>query len=144
MKFTRAFIRVFVVLLVHLAPIWGFLVLLITGGGVLLGLLEQLPLGHGIYCAWITATTVGYGDVTPATPLARVICVCLAVVGLVNTGILGAIGINAVLVASREHLDLDAIRSQLPGSRATQDSRPGGGRWAEPDLHEQLLEEDED
>jgi voltage-gated potassium channel len=122
MKFVREFIKVFWVLLLHLAPIVCFLAIVITLGGVLLAALEALPVGRGIYFAWITATTVGYGDLAPAAPLARVLCVALALVGLVNNSIIAAVALNAVLVSARDHLDLDSLESRL-GSRIDRTTR---------------------
>jgi voltage-gated potassium channel len=135
MKFLHAFIRAFVTLFVHLAPIWGFLALLITGGGLLLSMIEKLPVGRGIYFAWITATTVGFGDITPSRPMGKLVCVSLALIGLINTSIIGAIGLNAVLVASRRHLDLDGIRARLGHDFSSPSVQPGN-TWLDDDKSE--------
>jgi voltage-gated potassium channel len=44
-------------------------------GGVAFALTEHIPLSTGLYWSVTTATTVGYGDVTPHTPLGRLIAV---------------------------------------------------------------------
>ncbi len=49
---------------------------------------------HALWWAFVTITTVGYGDVVPVTPLGKVIGVCTAVLGILMialpTGVLGA------------------------------------------------------
>ena len=39
-------------------------------------------LGDGIWCALVTITTVGYGDITPVTTLGRVVASSLMLLGL--------------------------------------------------------------
>lgn len=49
---------------------------------------------HAMWWAFVTITTVGYGDVAPVTPLGKVIGVCTAILGILMialpTGVLGA------------------------------------------------------
>lgn len=49
---------------------------------------------HAMWWAFVTITTVGYGDVAPITPLGKVVGVCTAVLGILMialpTGVLGA------------------------------------------------------
>lgn len=46
-------------------------------GGLAFALVEHLPVGLGLYWAVTTATTTGYGDVTPHTPAGHVIAVAV-------------------------------------------------------------------
>ena len=48
-----------------------------------------------LYYGFITATTVGYGDMTPATGLGKVYAIILAMIGLVFTGIMVALAVEA-------------------------------------------------
>ena len=59
---------------------------LIVAGGVLFSLLEDQPLGVGMWWAVVTTTTVGYGDYSPVTAEGRAVGVVLMVLGI---GVLG-------------------------------------------------------
>jgi voltage-gated potassium channel len=48
-------------------------VLLVVVGGVVFGVTQGLPITTGWYWAITTATTVGYGDITPHNPAGRVV-----------------------------------------------------------------------
>ncbi|MCS6772017.1 MAG: ion transporter [Kiritimatiellae bacterium] len=49
---------------------------------------------HAMWWAFVTITTVGYGDVAPVTPLGKIIGICTAILGILMialpTGVLGA------------------------------------------------------
>jgi voltage-gated potassium channel Kch len=113
MKFTKDFLIIFWYLLIHLFPIWGFLSVVITLFGVVLAKLEGLTIGTGIYFAWITATTVGYGDIRPEQGMARLLCVILAIVGIINTGIILSVALNASRLAMERNLDLDKLKTRI-------------------------------
>ncbi|HMO51791.1 MAG TPA: ion transporter [Kiritimatiellia bacterium] len=56
---------------------------------------EAFPdIPHAMWWAFVTITTVGYGDIAPVTPLGKVIGICTAVLGILMialpTGVLGA------------------------------------------------------
>lgn len=51
------------------------------------------------YCSFVTATTVGYGDIGPVKPGSRILSILIAVSGQVLTGIIVAIAVNAGTVA---------------------------------------------
>ena len=103
MKFTRDFLATFGRILWLLTPLWSGLALIISAGGLLLARVQQLAWGDGLYLAWITALTVGYGDLTPKTGGARLLCVMLAVVGVTFTAIITSLALNAGRVAMERH-----------------------------------------
>ena len=56
-----------------------------------------------IYWAFVTATTVGYGDVRPVHRSARIIAIVIALLGLTLTGILIALAVHAATFALAAH-----------------------------------------
>lgn len=63
---------------------------------------EGLPLGRTTYFVLITALTIGYGDITPKTPLGAAGCVAAGVIGLITTGLGIAAAVRALQDALRE------------------------------------------
>lgn len=63
-------------------------VILIFSGGFLIQYAEGMTLSDGIWWAFVTATTVGYGDISPNTFYGRMIAMLLMLVGI---GLLGSV-----------------------------------------------------
>lgn len=72
------------------------LLLLIFIGGVVVSEVEGIKLGDGVYFAFITGLTVGYGDIAPHTTMGRIVSVIIALVGLVFTGLTVAVATRAL------------------------------------------------
>jgi voltage-gated potassium channel len=53
----------------------------------------------GFYWSFITATTVGYGDLRPTKRSSRIIAIVIALVGFVLTGILVAVAVHSAALA---------------------------------------------
>jgi hypothetical protein len=54
------------------------------------------------YWAFVTATTVGYGDFRPTRRKSKIIAIFIAVLGLLTTGIIIALGVLAATKAWNE------------------------------------------
>lgn len=63
-------------------------VLMILAGGFLIHFAEGMSLSDGIWWAFVTATTVGYGDISPNTLYGRIIAMVLMLVGI---GLIGTV-----------------------------------------------------
>jgi voltage-gated potassium channel len=92
----------------------SILVLLAGGGGIVLVEPETARGGFldGVWWAIVTASTVGYGDIAPATPLGRAIAVVLMLtgVGLISTL---AASITSYFLGQQENEELAEIKTLL-------------------------------
>ena len=99
------FERVFLELLLQAKwLLFAFLCLIVVGGFIFLaeGLIvngQDCPTHHpglAIYTAFVTALTIGYGDMTPAGPIGMVAVVVLGIGGMVFVGVVVAACITAL------------------------------------------------
>jgi hypothetical protein len=72
------------------------LVILIILGGVAISWAEGIGIDDGIYFAFITGLTIGYGDITPHTIAGRFVSVAIGFVGLLFVGLVVAIATHAL------------------------------------------------
>lgn len=110
MRFSVDFSKAFLVLLWHSAPIWVGISILITLLGLIIAEIEGLTFGNGLYFAWVTGTTVGYGDLTPTLGITRVLAIIVAVLGIVFTGIIVSLALSAAKIAIQSSGSLDEIK----------------------------------
>ena len=95
MDFTLEFLRMFFITLWYLAPLTGLLIVVILILGHLVGIREGWSRADSVYYAFITATTVGYGDFHPKKRLSKVLAIVISFVGLILTGIIVACALHA-------------------------------------------------
>lgn len=99
----REFIAAHLGLLYELSGVIVVLVAVIAVCGALISRLDRIPLEDAIYFAFITAFTVGFGDLAPRSRGARVVTVFLALFGLILVGITVAVAVHAldIVLAAR-------------------------------------------
>ena len=90
------FIKIFFTTVFYVSPILVFLVFSISILGLIVGKIEKWHPMDSLYFAFITATTVGYGDFHPESKVSKCLSIFVALTGLVLTGILVAIGVFSV------------------------------------------------
>ncbi len=86
----------------NLRALYLMLLAWILAGAVVIAVTEKGSLGKAVYFSFITALTVGYGDIVPSTAIGRVISVLLAVVGILFTGLVVAAAVEATRRAWEE------------------------------------------
>ena len=77
----------------------------IVVGGLLFSLFDGKSIVEGQYLAFITASTIGYGDISPETWGARAVAVAVGFNGLLLTGIIVALTVKALELAFREEIE---------------------------------------
>jgi len=97
----RDFVTAHVGLIGELAGLLGAIAVVIVLAGVAIARFDRVPIEEAIYFAFITAFTVGFGDVAPRSRGARVVAVLLAFLGLILVGVLVGVAAHALDVAMK-------------------------------------------
>ena len=75
----------------------------ITVVGQVVGKKEGWTAFDSWYWSFVTATTVGYGDIRPVKRDSRMLAIVIALLGLTFTGILIAVAVHAATLALNAH-----------------------------------------
>lgn len=113
MAFTFTFLEVFFVIVVMAAPLLIFLVTVLIVLGQIAGRAEGWTVLNTVYWTFITATTVGYGDMPPTQRRSRILSVVIAIVGLMLTGILVAIALASANFSFDEHIGSTKLAKEI-------------------------------
>lgn len=89
-----AFCREFFSIASQVRSVLVALILLIGIGGWILSNVESIPFWDGQYLAFVTALTIGYGDLSPTGDFGKVLCIVLGVIGMVWIGLV--VGVASV------------------------------------------------
>lgn len=106
MELAFQFMYLFGIGIFYALPILIFFCLCIVAMGLLIGKKEGWSKIDAIYYAFITATTVGYGDFHPQQTFSKFTAIGIALVGLLMTGIIVAIGVKAGHIAFKSIYDV--------------------------------------
>ena len=113
MAFTLTFLEAYFVIVILAAPLLIFLLSVIVICGQIAGHQEGWSPGNSLYWTFITATTVGYGDIPPTHKRSRFLSVVIAVVGLLLTGLLVAIAISSASFAFDKHIGKTSLVKEI-------------------------------
>ena len=83
-------------------PVLSGLVLFKAGIGAVVGVLEGWGVGQGMYFAFITGLTIGYGDLAPRQSLTQLLAVVIGFSGVLLTGLVAALAVKAIHAVPRE------------------------------------------
>ena len=85
------------------APLLLTLALVITVLGQVAGRAEGWGKFESFYWSFITATTIGYGDLRPTKVISRLMAILIGLLGLTFTGIVIALAVHAGAFALSAH-----------------------------------------
>jgi voltage-gated potassium channel len=97
------FVRAFAYYGLHVRELIVSLLLLIVLGGCVISKIEGIKLGDAIYFAFITALSIGYGDISPETAMGKILSVAIGFVGMLFVGITVAIATHALGDTAKRH-----------------------------------------
>ena len=101
----RAFARALFDGLQIIWPVLSGLVVIVVGVGILVGWMEGWGLWKGIYFAFITALTIGYGDLAPTRHLTQALAVMLGFTGVTMTALLAGVAVRAFRTIGNDERD---------------------------------------
>ena len=106
MRFSLEFTKAFLILLWYSLPVLGGIVLLITLCGFAFAELEGIPFEMGVYFAWVTGTTIGYGDLLPTSSASRILAIFIGLLGIPLNGLIAGLAIVAAKLSIDRHRSL--------------------------------------
>ena len=109
MEFSITFLEILFWGIYLIAPVLALFGFMIITLGVVVGRIESWAIFDAIYWAFITALTVGYGDIRPTKKLSRVLSTIIAIIGIMFAGIVVAITVEATSAAFQKHVMPDII-----------------------------------
>jgi len=102
MELLLDFMKTYLSRFLVLWPFIAFLTVVIAALGLQVGKMERWTPSNALYFAFITATAVGYGDFHPTKRRSKWLGIVIALIGVLLTGLIVAIGLEAVSYAFRE------------------------------------------
>lgn len=73
--------------------------------GLIIGRIENWRIDEALYFTFVTGLTIGYGDYAPQHFLSRLLAVAIGFAGIVVTGLVAAVAVQALKATDRNPLD---------------------------------------
>jgi len=93
----------------HIAGVILWLQGLVVIGGLAIAFFDKKPIWETMYLAFITALTIGYGDLTPESVPSKVVAIAIGFIGIMVTGIVVAASLRALELTLEEQIK-DPVR----------------------------------
>jgi len=85
-------------------PILSAILVTMAGLGAAIGSIEGWGVYAGVYFAFVTGLTIGYGDLAPSGPITRLLAIGIGFSGIMLTGLFAAIGVQALQSVTPLHI----------------------------------------
>jgi len=105
MTVRRAFVHALFEGLQIIWPVLSVMMALIAGIGAVVGLIEGWGVWHGLYFGFITALTIGYGDLVPTHPVTQFLAVLAGFTGIGMVALLAGLSVRAFHVGREREKD---------------------------------------
>ena len=82
-----------------LAVVWSVLsspFALMAALGLAVAATEGWPLADGLYFPFVSGLTIGFGDLVPVGPSARVLAIAIELIGILFTALVASVGVLAL------------------------------------------------
>jgi Ion channel len=83
-------------------PVFSGILVIMVGCGGVAGRIEGWRVGETLYFTFVTGLTIGYGDLSPKHALARILALVIGFSGIILTGLVAAVSVQALNAADRE------------------------------------------
>lgn len=113
MDFTFTFLKIFFLAAFLIAPILLFLCSVVVILGLMVGRREGWSIFNSLYWTFITALTVGYGDIRPLKHASKILSVIIATLGIMFTGVIVAVTVSATTEAIKMHIEPTRLEAKL-------------------------------
>ncbi|WP_346350595.1 potassium channel family protein [Oceanimonas sp. AH20CE76] len=110
MELSISFIKMLALSLYFLGPVIILLFLIITLLALITSRLDGWRKSEALYWAFITALTVGYGDIRPKHGSSRFISIVIAILGIMLAGIVVAVTVEAASNSFKLHINPDTLK----------------------------------
>lgn len=80
-------------------PIFSGIFLAMAGCGLIIGRIENWRVDEALYFTFVTGLTIGYGDFSPQHLLTRLLAIAIGFAGIVMTGLVAAVAVQALRAA---------------------------------------------
>jgi Ion channel len=83
-------------------PIFSGILVVMAACGVTIGHIESWRIDEALYFTFVTGLTIGYGDFTPKHLTARLLALVIGFAGIVLTGLVAAVAVQALKATDRD------------------------------------------